>query len=209
MKILVNILDALRTLGSPTQKSALRRQDAQLEGKQVLDRARVQLRTELGAAESFVARVCPTKEVVVPLSEEELGPIRKNSAHASAFLASYLERDVSSWSLDDLDAVFAAWINADDKRGFQPDKVVQIFGAAFGERCAQDLNMRWVWIEDSDGKCIALQGVDKDFRAFPFHSVEKRVTGSEYGFFKSVFISLQSASHNSEVASTGEVNPLP
>ncbi len=165
----------------------------------------MQLRTELGVAESFVAHVGQAKEVVVPLSEEELGPIRENSTRASDFLASYLERDVSSWSLDDLDAVFAAWIIAGDKRGFKPDRVVQILGAAFGERCAKELNMRWVWIEDFDGKCIALQGVDKDFRAFPFHSVEKRVADLESGFFKSVFISLQSASRNSEVASIGDV----
>jgi len=205
MPILASLLDALRTLGRSTQKSALRRQDAQLEGMQVLDRGREQQRTELGVAESFVARVCPTKEVVLPLSEEELRPIQKNSALASDFLASYHEREISVWSLDDLDAAFAAWINAEDKRGFAQDKVIQILGAAFGERCAQELKMRWVWIEDSDWKTIALQGVEKDFRAFPFHSVEKRVEDLEYGFFKSIFISLQSASRDSEIASTGEV----
>jgi len=206
MPILVNLLDALRKFGRPTQKSAIRRQDAQLEDMEVLDRGRVQLRTELGVAESFVARVCPAKEIVVPLSEEEVGPIRRNSARASDFLASYLERDVSSWSLDDLDLAFAAWINAEDKRGFEPDRVVQILGAAFGERCAQELKMRWVWIEDSDWKCIALQGVANDFRGFPFHSVEKRVADLEHGFFKSIFISLQSAARQSEVASPGDVS---
>jgi hypothetical protein len=32
-----------------------------------------------------------------------------------------------------------------------------------------------LWVVDSAGKSLALQGIDKDFRAFPFHSIEKRI----------------------------------
>jgi hypothetical protein len=38
VSIVTTIIDALRKLGTPTQKTALRRQDEQLEGKRVIER---------------------------------------------------------------------------------------------------------------------------------------------------------------------------
>jgi hypothetical protein len=198
MPMLVNLLDALRKFGRPTQRSALARQDQQLAGKVVLQQSQQQFRSELGSASGFVARTEPEPEVVIPLTDEELAPIHAAANHVTAFLSEFLERPVSTWSLEDLDATFATWSDSEDKRGFSDQEVIQLLGSAFGERCAQELNMRWVWVDDSEGRMLALQGKKKKFRAFPLHSVEKRIAHSEVGFFEPIFIALHSASQNPE-----------
>jgi hypothetical protein len=55
MGVVTNIIDALRRIGSPSQKAALKRQDAQLEGKEVLERRRVRIDGEFGKANAFIA----------------------------------------------------------------------------------------------------------------------------------------------------------
>jgi hypothetical protein len=187
-----NIIDALRRIGRSTERSALKRQDDQLEGKEVLSRRRQRLKDPEGI-EQFVATIEPVEEAVVPLSVDELRPIMENAALSSAFLTTFMESSGSVLDPENLDAAFQSWLEADDRFGYTNEAVTEILGAAFGQYCADRLNMRWVRFIDKDGEVLGLQGIERDFRGFPYHSISKRITDSEYGFFVPVFVSLRNA----------------
>jgi hypothetical protein len=193
MSIVATIIDALRKFGSPTQRSAIQRQDEQLKGKRVIERRRHVSRSELGQSATFVATAEPEPETIAPLSDEELSPILENAALVDAFMAAFSSGDAGDHLLDRLDDAFRAWTEAMEKKGYSNDVVVEIVGAAFGHFCAETLNMRWIRVIDADGTAIAIQGRTKDFRCFPFHAIAKRVPVGEYGFFKPIYISLQDA----------------
>lgn len=53
--------------------------------------------------------------------------------------------------------------------------------------------MRWVVITDEDGSAAALRGAKKDYRAFPFHAIRKRIADLEEGFFQPMYVSLEAA----------------
>ena len=195
MTIITNIIDALRKFGSPTQKAALQRQDEQLSGQRVIDRRRYVARSELGHSSTFVATtegVVP--ETLVPLTDEELAPILENAALVDTFMVAFLGHGPGNEFLDRLDSSFAAWIEAPQKKGYSDDAVVEILGAAFGQFCAETIDMRWVRLTDDYGVAIALQGRAKDFRGFPYQTIAKRIPSRESGFFKPIYISLQDAS---------------
>jgi hypothetical protein len=194
MGLITNILDAIRRIGSPTQRSALRRQDAQLEGKIVTDRRREMARSSLGTTEQFVATTGPEPETIRPFNEEETRAIEENSALLPELFRMFVGHSPEVWGPDDLDAAFASWAEAADRRGYDEEAVVQILGAAFGQYCARTLDMRWVVITDQDGSAAALRGTKKDYRAFPFHAIWKRIRDREQGFFKPIYISLEAAS---------------
>jgi hypothetical protein len=191
--IVTTVIEALRRFGSPTQKTALRRQDEQLEGKHVIERRRHVARSELGLSETFVATAEPVHETVVQLSEKELTPILENAALVDRFIEAFLGNDQGDQFLDQLDGAFGAWSEATEKKGYSDDAVVEIAGAAFGKFCVETLDMRWIRITDADGTAIAVQGRLKDFRGFPYHAISKRIPLGEYGFFKPIYISLQDA----------------
>jgi hypothetical protein len=189
---ITNIIDALRRKGGPTQKLAIARQDMQLEGKDVLERGRRIFRDPLGDVESFVATIAPIPETVEVLSEAELQPIRENAALVQQFLERFDSHSPNDWALEDLDQAFKAWVCSDNKRGFSEETVVEVVGAAFGEYCARQLNMHWIRVTDQDGTALAVDGIEKEFRAFPYQTIMKRITASEYGFFRPVFTMIKS-----------------
>jgi hypothetical protein len=193
MGVITNILDAIRRIGSPTQRSALRRQDAHLDDKIVTDRRREMARSSLGTTESFVATIEPVPETIRPFNEEETRAIEENSALLPEFFRVFLGRSPEIWGPDDFDTVFASWVRAADRTGYDEEAVVQILGAAFGQYCARTLDMRWTVITDQDGSAAALRGAKKDYRAFPFHAIWKRIRDREQGFFKPIYISLEQA----------------
>jgi hypothetical protein len=193
MGIVSNILDAIRRVGKPTQRSALSRQDAHLQGKIVRERRREMDRSRSGTTESFVATIEQVPETIRPFSDDEIRAIEENSALLPQFFAVFLGQSSASWGLDELDAAFASWAAATDRAGYDDEAVVDILGAAFGQYCARTLDMRWVVVTDQDGSAAALRGASKDFRAFPFHSIGKRIRDREEGFFKPIYISLEQA----------------
>jgi hypothetical protein len=80
MGAVTNIIDALRRIGSPSQKAALNRQDAQLEGKEVLGRRHLNIDGEFGRAIAFIATTAPVEESVAVLSEDEIRPLTRMSS---------------------------------------------------------------------------------------------------------------------------------
>jgi hypothetical protein len=203
MGLITNIFDAIRRIGSPTQRSALRRQDAHLDGKIVTDRRREMARSSLGTTEQFVATTEPVPETIRPFNEKETLAIDENSALFPEFFRVFLGRAPDVWGPDDFDAAFASWARASDRKGYNDEAAVQILGAAFGQYCARTLNMRWVVITDGDGSAAALRGTKKDYRAFPFHAIRKRIGDQEQGFFKPIYISLEQASEQDLAATDG------
>jgi hypothetical protein len=188
MGVVSNIIDAVRRIGSPTQKSALKRQDAQLEGKVVLGRWQTHVNDPLGDTTVFTATIAPVEETVVILSEEEVRPISENAVYGLRFLRAFGVTSGSQWSLDDLDKAFEAWLLAPDKLGYSDEAVMELLGAMFGHYCATQLNMRWIRLTDGDGTTLAIDGVEREFRAFPYQVISKRIADREFGFFRPVFI---------------------
>lgn len=196
MGIVTTVIDALRRFGSPTQRTAIERQDEQLNGKEVIERRRGVARSELGHTPLFIATTKGEPETIVPLSPAELAPIMENAELVTAFLDMFIERKPGAHFLDDLDGAFEVWTRAQDKQGYTNDAVIEIAGAAFGKYCAETLDMRWIRLSDADGTATAVQGKTKDFRGFPFHAISKRIPAGEYGFFKPIYISLQDAAES-------------
>ena len=142
MGIVSNMIDALRRIGKPTEKSAITRQDQQLEGKEVLERNREIVRDASGDAKVFVATTKPVAETVHVLTDEEVRPLRENAAYGIKFLKTFGEYSGTDWTLDDLDAAFASWLNAPDRRGYSDEAVIELLGAMFGHFCNSQLNMQ-------------------------------------------------------------------
>jgi hypothetical protein len=70
-----NIFEALRRIGTPSQKSAIRRLDGALQRKQVLDYKRVRIRTSTGNDETLVGITLPVPESIEILTDEEVRPL--------------------------------------------------------------------------------------------------------------------------------------
>jgi hypothetical protein len=198
MGVVTSILDALRRIGTPTQRSALRRLDEGLRGKQALGIERVRVRDASGHTDAFVAKTLPVEEVVVILNEDEVQPLKENAQCGLKFLAAYGIDRGPDWTLEELDQAFAAWQAGSDKYTYTDEYVVEVLGAMFGDYCATRLNMRWIKLTDRDGSTLAIEGITKEFRGFPYQTISKRIRDSEYGFFLPVFNMLQ---HNSVKAS--------
>lgn len=193
MGVIANILDAIRRVGRPTQQSALARQDTYLDGKIVVDRRRDVWRSPSGETEVFVATIEPLEESIRSFNEAETQAIEENSALLPEFFWVFLERSSEAYGPDDLDAAFASWAEAADRKGYDEEAVVQILGAAFGQHCSRTLDMGWVVITDKNGSAAALRGLGKNYRAFPFHAIWKRIRDKEKGFFKPIYVSFEVA----------------
>ena len=191
MGVITSILDALRRIGSPTQKSALNRLEASVGGKQVIGRERVQIRDSSGLTESFVATTLPIPETVAILSEEEVGPLKENAQYGLEFLSAFGNQHGAEWDVDDLDRAFAAWQAAGDKSTYTDDYVMEVLGAMFGEYCVKHLDMRWIELTDQEGTTLAIEGTSKEFRGFPYQSIMKRIRDAEHGFFRPIFSYLR------------------
>lgn len=187
MSALSYIIDALRRIGSPTERSALRRQDEQLKGQTVLERNQRVARLGDEVATGFHAVVEPYPEVVTHLQDHELAQIRRNSELAESMFEAYGVAPHAD-PLDKLDKSFELWLG--DNRDWPQSEVVDLLGAHFGEYCSAQLGMRWVRVKDSYGIALAIDGIDACFRAFPYTSVEKRIADGEHTFFRGIFIHL-------------------
>jgi hypothetical protein len=198
MGFVSNIIDALRRIGTPTEKNAIARLDRHLEGKEILERSREIIRDPSGDAQVFIATTKPVVETVHVLTDEEIRPLLENAAYGIEFLKTFSAYDGTDWTLHDLDAAFACWLNASDRRGYTDQAVIELLGAMFGQYCNSQLNMRWIKLTDQDGSTLALDGVFKQFRGFPYQTISKRIADSEHGFFSPVFSLLK---HNEKQAS--------
>jgi hypothetical protein len=191
MGVVTNIIEAIRRIGSSSQRSALKRQDEYLSNKSVLGR-RVELNSSDGKARpSFMATIEPVPEAVRPFDPSELTAIEENAAQVSILSRRYLGKDLVNPAPDELDAIFTAWAHSPERAATSDEEIVQILGAAFGKHCVAALDMRWVVVTDSDGSAAALQGVARAFRGFPFHSIWKRIRSNEQEFFVPIFVSLR------------------
>lgn len=192
MGIVLDLMAALQRRAGGTLSSALQRQNQQLEGQVVLSRERQTLVGGDGeAVEVLVATVEPTPERVSPPTLEDQQALGENAALAPAFLAAFGLGQGESWTPDDLDLGFARWQAASDRQGYSDDFVVQVLGAMFGDLCNQKLGMQWAVLEDEYGTCLMIDGVEREFRGFPFETIRKRLDGSEAGFFRGVFTALE------------------
>lgn len=191
MGLIVNIIDAIRRIGSSSQRSALKRQDEYLSNKSVLARRIEIVHLDSAPLQTFVATTDPPPETVRPLDASELGAIDGNAAKISTLSQRYLEKSLTEPTPNELDAIFSTWAHSPDRDATTNEEIVQILGAAFGQYCVTALNMRWVLVTDPDGSATAVQGVHTDFRGYPFHSIWKRIRDDEQDFFVPIFATLQ------------------
>lgn len=193
MGIVTTTIDALRRVGTPTQKSAIQRQDEYVQDRTVINRRSATLRSELGQTSAFVATVTPSEDIVSPLSSEDLVPIQVNADRVESFLAAFSTPTASTFFVERLDEAFAQWITAADQRGYSNDDVIEITGAAFGRFCVDTLDLHWVELVDPHGRSLAVEREGGRVRGFPFEAVAKRIRTHEFGFFKAIYIALQDA----------------
>ena len=196
MSIVSNILEALRRIGSPSEKSALRRQDQQLHDKKVLERGRIVARHGEETATGFHATVEPYPEDVIELTSDEIEPINNNALLVSSLFEKF-SVDPAAHTLDKLDHAFENWLFAQDRRGFQDEDVVEILGASFGNYCNETLGMKWIKVSDQYGASLAIDGNDYEFRGFPYDSIRKRIADSEHTFFRGIYVTLAHQKQNS------------
>lgn len=133
MALITNIIDAIRRIGSATQRSALKRQDKYLSNKIVTDRRRETARSSSGRTECFVATMEPVPEAIRPFDEEELQAIEENGALLPELFRVFSGHSPEVWGPGDLDAAFGSWAGAADHSGYDAEAIVQILGAAFGQ----------------------------------------------------------------------------
>jgi hypothetical protein len=194
MGVVTSIIEAIRRIGSSSQKSALKRQDEFLFNRSVLER-RVEVSASDGKGrQSFVATIDPVPETIRAFDLSELVAIEENASQVPILSRRYLGEELEKPTPDELDAIFAAWAHSPERDVTSDEEIVQILGSAFGKHCVAALDMRWVVITDSDGSAAAIQGVVRDFRGFPFHSIWKRIKDNEQEFFVPIFLSLQKQS---------------
>ncbi|MGI5130535.1 DUF3806 domain-containing protein [Pseudonocardia sp. CA-107938] len=93
-------------------------------------------------------------------------------------------------SVHDLDALWAAWI-ASGPAAAEATGVVHAVGLAFGQRLVEDLDLRWVVVEDDRGTEMAVQGPD-DFLLFPAEVVARHWPQRTTGFLGPLFAQLRS-----------------
>ena len=194
-------LERIGLAHTATERTAKERLERGLEGKTILSKGRRKLPGQDKA--SFVATVAPYPETLRSASADELAAVKENAALIQAFLKKYGEYRGGPWGLKDLDAAFESWIKSDRKAPYTDEAVIQITGAAFGEYCAQHLNMEWVLVEDADGKALAVVGVEKNFKGFPHFTVRKRIPVGEYGFFEPVFALLKEQAKDAATRQVG------
>src|SRR5688500_9514621 len=172
MSIVSNILEALRRIGTPSEKSALRRQDQQLHGMKVIGRGRIIARHGEETATGFRATVEPYPEDVAELTNDEIEPINSNASLVSSLFEQF-NVDPAAHMLDRLDQAFESWLSAPDQFGFIDEDIVEILGASFGNYCNETLGMKWVNVSDRYGASVAIDGNEFEFRGFPYDSIRK------------------------------------
>ncbi len=187
MSIISSILDALRKRGSKTQKSALARQDEFIANKTVLERSRRRVRGPSGPIEGFVATVEPIEEKLDFPAPDVAAAIGDNAHRIGEFMAHFGLATQPEVSPEDLDRAFTAWLRSGGTREYPREAAIEILGAAFGNYCIRKLNMRWVVVTDADGVALAVDGIHRKFRSFPYHSVAKRIDDKECDFFVGVY----------------------
>jgi len=137
-------------------------------------------------------RPAPLQTAVAP-SEAELHALNEKAAAVNGFLLAFIGRDPGDeWSLPDLDAAFANWLTAEDKKYYSKTTVIAITGAGFGNYLVKHLGMRWLWISDSEGSAWAVRDSNDCVTGFPHHTVAKRIDDLETSFFEAVFLYLRS-----------------
>lgn len=189
MSTVSNILEALRRIGSPSEKSALRRQDQHLHGMEVIDRGRIIARHGEETVTGFHATVEPYPEGVTELTSAEIEPINSNASLASSLFEQF-DVDPAAHMLDKLDQAFESWLYAPNRFGFLDEDIVEILGASFGNYCNETLEMKWVKVTDQYGVSVAIDGNGFEFRGFPYDSIRKRIADSEHTFFRGIYVAL-------------------
>ena len=105
---------------------------------------------------------------------------------APGMAAEWLGAAAAPLEVDDLDALWAAWLAASAPAGDAND-VVHAVGLAFGQRLVDDLGMRWVVITDELGTEIAVHAQPGDVLVFPANLVAKRWESRATGFLRPVY----------------------
>ncbi len=193
MGTLANIIEALRRTGGATTRSALKRQDEQLEGRTILGRRRARTKVGEESFESFLATVEASDEQVSELTPDEVRQLGSNAILIEGFLGRFHRESRSDRFAAVLDLAFRNWLSAGERHGWTDDKVINVVGAAFAEYCIHDLGMGWVKIRDAQGESLAIRGIECDVRALPFHAIAKRIRDDEHGFFAAIHATLKSS----------------
>ncbi len=146
-----------------------------------------------------VTNVAPTHQKTRVLNKQELSNIDAQSKEALAFVKYYLPK-VKSADLKDYDLAFRAWQLSKEKR-YSDAQVTQMLGSYLGNKCATDLNMEWVEINDEYGTDFAVRGKKAEVISFPYSIVQKRIEKKQYDFLYGVFYTIEKIQKDDSVKS--------
>jgi hypothetical protein len=103
---------------------------------------------------------------------------------AANLAAGHSGAGVSLPTVEDLDALWAAWL-AESGRAEEANDIINAVGLAFGQRLVEDLGMRWAVLTDDLGSEMAVHEPLCDL--LPANLVAKRWESHETGFLRPVF----------------------
>jgi len=113
------------------------------------------------------------------------------AAKANRFVSDYLP-GVSNPSLTDFDDAFSLW-QAEARRRYTEQQVIDILGAYLGNRLAADFQMEWILVTDQDGTDYAVRGKKFEVMSFPYASVAKRIENKKHEFMSGVYYTVKDA----------------
>lgn len=126
---------------------------------------------------------------------EDLELFREWADNVRLLVSDYLEGK-KEVSFEVCDAAYKEWLFSPEPR-YEVGRVVALVGAYLGERCVEDLGMRWVRISDEQGEEYAVMHDGADVISYPFACVRKRIGRCEYGFLEAVFHTVKHAIRSS------------
>jgi hypothetical protein len=142
-----------------------------------------------GSVETTTTQVDPKPQKVVLASPKKVRAINASAVLAEGFVAAYLPA-VSNPGLEEFDEAFRRWQD-DGAARYTDTQVVSLLGAYLGNKMVADLDMEWVVVDDDSGVDFGVRGRHAEVLAFPFASVEKRVTRKQHSFMVGLYHTLK------------------
>ncbi len=149
-----------------------------------------------GPITTTTTTVEPTPQEIKVVNLNETQAIDACASQGNRFVSTYLPR-VTNPSLKDYDEAFSLW-QADEKRRYTEQQVIEILGACLGNKLIADFQMEWVIVKDEYGTDFAVIGKKYEVMSFPFSSVSKRIENNQYDFMVGVYHTVRSIIESDE-----------
>jgi hypothetical protein len=129
----------------------------------------------------------PQEQSIRPFADEEKGWLTANLEYAKLMGIKY--GSGGKQAPEELDAIFARWMQEDDDKE-SGDTVANALGAAFGDYLVDQHGFCWVVVTDEYGTEYAVRHNIGQTMAFPRASVQKRIEDSISEVFQNLYLMI-------------------